>query len=294
MAGGIIQWSPDGTDNWQSGCSDALYADGTPREACQHCYARRMSGRIREMGHARYQEATTGLGNATAWTGRLTWARKAMRRAFSRMKDGDRKFFGTMTDLFHDACDPAMHEALAEEERAARGIRMYLTKRPKNLLTFQRRYFPAGLPPGMWVGCTAETQRAIEEMVPTLVRVRASVRFLSIEPLFEAVNLDPLWCGNCDTNEHVHLDPAAQPWCWECDSEAGSPGWLGPDGIHWIVTGCESGPGRRPTDPAWIRSLRDQCVAAQVPFFLKQMDVVGRVVGTPELDGRTWTEVPDV
>src|SRR5690606_37839459 len=41
-------------------------------------------------------------------------------------------------------------------------------------------------------------------------------------------------------------------------------------GIHWVIVGGESGPGARPMHPDWVRSLRDQCVAAGVPFFFKR------------------------
>jgi protein gp37 len=40
--------------------------------------------------------------------------------------------------------------------------------------------------------------------------------------------------------------------------------------INWVIVGGESGPGARPVHPDWVRSIRDQCVAAGVPFFFKQ------------------------
>jgi len=68
------------------------------------------------------------------------------------------------------------------------------------------------------------------------------------------------------------------------------------DRIEWVVAGCESGPGRRPAKADWFRSLRDQCVEAGVPFFLKQMaqneDGTGKVVKMPELDDRVWAQTP--
>ena len=62
----------------------------------------------------------------------------------------------------------------------------------------------------------------------------------------------------------------------------------------WVIVGAESGPKRRPTDINHIRSLRDQCVAAGIPFLLKQMDVGGKIVKLPTLDGRAWDELPEV
>ena len=62
--------------------------------------------------------------------------------------------------------------------------------------------------------------------------------------------------------------------------------------IGWVIVGCESGPRRRETSVEWVRAIRDDCVRAGVPFFLKQLYVDGKKTGLPELDGRTWAEVP--
>jgi len=62
--------------------------------------------------------------------------------------------------------------------------------------------------------------------------------------------------------------------------------------IDWVIAGGETGPGARPMHPDWVRSLRDQCQAAGVPFFLKQMHIGGKLVKMPELDGRRWDELP--
>jgi protein gp37 len=62
-------------------------------------------------------------------------------------------------------------------------------------------------------------------------------------------------------------------------------------GIDWVIVGGESGPGYRPMEVAWVRDVRDRCVAAGIPFFFKQWHKknTGR-----ELDGRTWDEMPKV
>jgi protein gp37 len=70
--------------------------------------------------------------------------------------------------------------------------------------------------------------------------------------------------------------------------------WLGP--VSWVIAGCESArgkrPGKRPTDPAWLRDLRDQCAAAYTAFWLKQMAVDGKIRELPELDGEVWAQRP--
>jgi protein gp37 len=62
--------------------------------------------------------------------------------------------------------------------------------------------------------------------------------------------------------------------------------------ISWVIAGSESGPGRRETKPEWLRAIKNQCVEAGVPFFLKQAHIGGRKVSMPELDGRTWDQFP--
>ena len=58
--------------------------------------------------------------------------------------------------------------------------------------------------------------------------------------------------------------------------------------------GAESGPGARQMDEQWMRSVKDQCVAAGVAFFYKQKAIKGRAIRTPELDGRRWTRIPNI
>lgn len=217
-----------------------------------------------------------------------------------------RVFMHSMSDIFedrHDLLDPRAREfeALHEINRdRVRIIPMLLTKRAAFAVMEVRRL---GLPRGAWVGCTVENQAAADERTPYLLRIPAAVRFLSVEPMLGAMDLDKLWCHNCETDEHVRFDAPGQPWCIECDSEVGPAGWLDgladerQCGINWVIAGCESSgprPGKRATDIDWIRSLRDQSVRAGVPFFLKQMSMGGRLVHAPELDGRTWEEVPNV
>ena len=62
--------------------------------------------------------------------------------------------------------------------------------------------------------------------------------------------------------------------------------------IDWVIAGGESGPGARPMDANWVRSIRDQCTAAGVAFHFKQWGGVNKKRTDRELDGRTWDELP--
>ena len=121
-----------------------------------------------------------------------------------------------------------------------------------DVLEFQRGQWP---PPNVWLGVSVEDQERADERIPELLRTPAAVRFLSCEPLLSTVDLwAHLW-------EPADRDGTCQPH---------NRFRVRPDAIDWVIVGCESGPGARPCDVAWLRSLRDQCAAAGVAFFLKQ------------------------
>src|SRR5690606_30153079 len=103
----------------------------------------------------------------------------------------------------------------------------------------------------IWWGVSVEDRRHGLPRVEHLRQSPAAVRFLSVEPLLE--DLGP-------------IDLA---------------------GISWVIAGGESGPGARPMDPDWIRSLRDRCRDAGVPFFFKQWGGVRKARAGRLLDGRT-------
>lgn len=112
-------------------------------------------------------------------------------------------------------------------------------------------------PPNVWVGVTVEDRRVMWR-IQYLQRTAAHVRFLSCEPLLEDL------------------------------------GTLDLTGIDWVIVGGESGPRARPMHPDWARSIRDQCVAAGVPFFFKQHGGTNKQKTGRLLDGRTWDEMPEV
>lgn len=121
---------------------------------------------------------------------------------------------------------------------------LLLTKRPEEVKRcVPLRWLRGEWPAHVWIGTTVEDQRRAKERLPHLLRIPAAVRFVSAEPLLEAVDL--------------------RPWL---------PAVPDPNGtaLGWVIVGGESGPGARPFDLAWARSLRDQCAAASVPYFFKQ------------------------
>ena len=232
-------------------------------------------------------------------------------------------FVNSLSDLFHDDVpDEYIAQVFAVMARAENHTFQVLTKRHGRMRALLSSWefrealrCKLGWPdlaewplPNVWLGVTVEDQKRADLRVPALLDTPAAVRFLSCEPLLGPVDLSP-WTGHGyggDPREEESL-------------------------IDWVIAGGESGPNARPMHPDWARSLRDQCVAAGVPFFFKQwgewapdsyavgvlpdrctyvgdpieanwthglpfrqrMRRVGKKAAGRELDGRTWDEEAD-
>lgn len=133
--------------------------------------------------------------------------------------------------------------------------------------------------PNVWLGVSVEDQKRASLRIPALLDTPATVRFISAEPLLGAVDLG--WCDGID---------ALQPdWVGGLGGGSGAPHPL----LDWVIVGGESGPGARPMQADWARVVRDDCVAAGVPFFFKQWGGRTPKSGGRLLDGRTWDEFPN-
>lgn len=115
-------------------------------------------------------------------------------------------------------------------------------------------------PFNVWLGATVCNQTESDRDIPKLLTVPARVRFLSIEPMLGPIDLTDIVVrhrGGTEDHFSALYDPD--------DDEAETASY-----IDWVICGGESGPHARPMHPDWVRSLRDQCAAAGVPFLLKQ------------------------
>jgi protein gp37 len=133
--------------------------------------------------------------------------------------------------------------------------------------------------PNVWLGVSVEDQEYAERRIPHLLTTPAAVRFVSYEPALGPVNFRRLRGG---PGSSVFMDAMAPPTF---------PTWPR-QALDWIIMGGESGPGARPMDPAWARSVRDQCAGAGVAFFFKQWGGVLKKRSGRELDGRTHDAMP--
>lgn len=257
-----IGWT-HATVNWWWGCTKIS-------EACKYCYAATMD----LMRGPLFDEGRVHWGpNAPRWVRTDAATLEAMRlnaRA-GRLGKRFRVFVNSMSDTFEDHEQlPAAREILFTQiERLTNLDFQLLTKRPENILKMVPAHWREQWPRHVLIGTTAENQEMADQRIPYLLKVPAAVRFLSCEPLLEAVNIrfalhrnpEALVCPKClfATNRKSET---------RCPNDGAQ---LGSDiAVNWVIAGGESGSKARPMHPDWARSLRDQCRAASVPFFFKQ------------------------
>lgn len=298
-----ISWTVSTFNGWV-GCSKI--SDG-----CDHCYACTMM----DTRYGRVEWGVNGTRIRTSpayWRQPLSWA-KAAKKSGKR----HRVFTASLSDVFEG--DPGDRWGLRvwREELFALIMAtpeldwMLLTKRPAKAASFFRdvsiqdilkrrgsgyavQEVPREWPlPNVWMGTSVEDQERADERIPELLKIPAAVRFISAEPLLGPLDLKP-WLTRGSDRKDLGLD--------------------------WVITGGESGPNARVANPDWFRSVRDQCVAANVPFHHKQhgmwvesaetkkagkremlegidgrrisMRWVGKHKAGRELDGVVWAQFP--
>ena len=211
-------------------------------------------------------------------------------------------------------------------ETGRRHLYLWLTKRPRRMAEFSRWLKAQGIawPANLWPGTSVTSQKVAGRVTDLLAVEGAPGRFLSCEPMLGPVDLGE-WikryehCGRCGAFYPVEdavraADGRAEDRCAECAAEGfmsstwgelqrqqhedGDEHEDGP-GISWVIIGGESGSGARPFDLAWARSLVEQCKAAAVAVFVKQlgsnpiMEPGPLTWPTTAPKGGDWAEWPD-
>lgn len=246
-----IEWC-DHTFNPWIGCTKVS-------PACANCYA---EGYARRVGGPAW-----GNGEPRRRTSEAYWRKP---KAWSRKAEGasvrPKVFCASLADVFDAEIPADWRQDLWRLIASMRDLDwLLLTKRPENIT----RMLPTGWGdgwPNVWLGTTVENQKQANQRIPPLLDVPAARRFLSVEPMLGAIALRNLW--NCyGWDEDVRADALTGEW-WT--SRYQEEPYRTDAKIDWVICGGESGPGARPLDPEWVRSLRDQCLGAGVPFLFKQ------------------------
>lgn len=268
-----IEWTKH-TQNLWWGCTKV-------HTGCDNCYAETLSKR---------------------W-GFDVWGQDAYRReiksAFSDLERFQKKaqqaneqhrvFIGSMMDIFEKSMQVvnAAGILVPGDENSTGALRaklfteisenkypnllfLLLTKRPSNINQMTARRWLNKPPNNIMFGTSISNQATANRLVPQLLKVNGH-KFLSIEPMLGPVQLHPDWLRKNHLN---FLAPA----------------------VDWVICGGESGPHKRPFNPDWARQLRDDCLAAGVPFFMKQMDKVQSIPDDllirqfPKLNQHSWQQ----
>jgi len=113
------------------------------------------------------------------------------------------------------------------------------------------------------LGISVSTQAEADEKIPILLQISAAVRWLSIEPMLGPIDLD-------NVNMELLSGAVVRGTVLGSDGRYFTPGGAKGIGIDGVVVGGESGKGASPMHPDWPRNIRDQCIAANIPFYFKQ------------------------
>ena len=226
-------------------------------EGCRNCYAEKMSRRMAAIADDTVNRGLPPTVKMNAytrvvkykndyplaqWSNRVVCIEESLKIPMEVRKPTT-WFVNSMSDLFHpdvpfDFIDK-IFDTMAQCQQHRFQI---LTKRPERMaeyaygintnLIWHDQPWPL---PNVWLGTSVENQETADERIPHLLKCPAAVRFLSCEPLLDPIPRLPL------------------------------------NGIGLAIVGGESGPGARPFNLDWARSIREQCGAAGVPFYMKQL-----------------------
>ena len=212
----------------------------------------------------------------STWKNPLKWNRQA-----ERLGERQRVFCASLADIFDNQAPEGARDDLWELIRMTPNLDwQLLTKRPQNLREMlPPDWGPEGYP-NIWLGISAEDQTEYDRRWPIMAGTPAGIRFISYEPA-----LGPVVLGG----------HAAQP--------------------DWLIWGGESGPGCRPMDPGWARSITLECQELRIPVLGKQwgsyannplvieqggstelarsQDPETNGKGGALLDGRLWRQFPE-
>lgn len=269
-----IEWTNHTCNLWQ-GCTRV-------HAGCDNCYAARLSARWGNKLWDKLEDGTSAprLYIKAGWNSLRKWQKEAAEAGEYR-----KVFVGSMMDIFEKPMpvidskgNPMVHiwdEVKDEVPMLTKHLRddffnrvvpshpnlifLLLTKRPSNI----NKQIPAAWltdpPRNVMFGASVVDQKSANDVARHFSKVKGA-KFISVEPLLEAVTLEP-FMEHYQNNED-RFEPPVEEWNMNVD---------------WVIVGGESGPKRRPFDPDWARSIKNDCEATGTAFFMKQWDKVKEV-----------------
>jgi protein gp37 len=234
-----IEWT-DSTWNPVTGCTKIT-------AGCDFCYAERFSERFRGVKDHPFESGFDLKLRPARLTQPLQW------------KQPRRIFVNSMSDLFHKEVPDEFIDAVFDTmEKATWHTFQVLTKRSSLMTRYLKKRYGTGLAPShIWLGVSVEDAKNTVRL-KHLKQARASVKFVSFEPLLGPV-------GEVDLK-----------------------------GIDWVIVGGESGPRARPMEEEWAVQIRDRCRVDGAAFFFKQWGGFRPKSGGRKLKGREWSQYPKI
>lgn len=209
-------------------------------QGCKNCYAEIMHRRLQKMFPEKYDHDFLSGAHEHEQTLLLPLKWKKPRTVFvNSMSDlfHENVSFNFIAKVFDVICNTPQHTYII------------VTKRASQMMDFVNSYYRFNQASirqplqNVWLLVSVEDQQAADERIPFLLQTPAAVRGLSCEPLLGPVDF---------------LQITGKDFCRHNDA------------IQWVIAGGESGHKARPMHPDWTRDIRDQCTAANIPFFFKQ------------------------
>lgn len=237
-----IEWT-EATWNPSAGCTKIS-------AGCKNCYAETMAIRLQAMKVEGYE---TGF-NFSIVPSRLN---EPLNRKKSTVY-----FVNSMSDIFHEEMpDEYLDKIFDVIKKTPQHIYQILTKRAGRMYEYLEY---KNIPKNVWLGVTVENKKDGLPRIDKLRKLKASVLFLSVEPLLEDL-------GNINLKN-----------------------------IDWVIVGGESGNRARPMDSSWVLNIKEQCEANNIAFFFKQWGTWGsdkvkrnKKVNGKFIDGKIWQEYPE-
>lgn len=236
-----IEWTEQ-TWNPTTGCTKIS-------PGCKHCYAEVMARRLHAMGAPGYEKEFE-----------LALHASRLDQPLKRKKPSV-YFVNSMSDLFHeDIPDAFLDQVFSVIEATPQHTYQILTKRAERLPEY---FATRHCPKNVWLGVSVEDKKYGVPRIAHLRKVKAHIRFLSVEPLLEDL------------------------------------GRINLKGIHWVIVGGESGPNARPMQEEWVAHVKEQADTAGSAFFFKQWGGWGadgikrhKKANGRVFRGRTWDAYP--
>ncbi|MFK5891182.1 MAG: phage Gp37/Gp68 family protein [Flavobacteriaceae bacterium] len=237
-----IEWTEQ-TWNPSIGCNKVS-------AGCKNCYAETMSRRLKAMG-------TKGYENGFEFSILPERLQQPL-----KIKKPTKFFVNSMSDLFHENMPFEYLDMVFDIIRKTpHHTYQILTKREKIMADYLKNKI---LPKNIWLGVSVENSKT-KYRIDYLRDIKASIRFISMEPLLENV-------GNLNLKD-----------------------------IHWVIVGGESGVKARPMETKWATSIKNQCNEQNVAFFFKQWGTWGadgirrsKKSNGRELNGQIYNEYPEL